>query len=309
MEPFLQDIRYAVRGLPSRPGFTAVALLTLALGIGVNTALFSVVNAVILRPLPYRDADRLVWIAREVPELKAELPGSIDYFRFKDRSRMVEQRKEFFRRMLEQVRSIPGVESAGLSNALPISEPTMVFRGLEIDGRGHSPEDPSVAASSITPGYFPAIGMRLGRGRFFDERSQRVAIVNAAFASYFWSGQDPLGRRFRIGPVFGSATVVGVIADVRRQTLESEPLPEIYLSYRQVPDVRSMELAVRTKMDPVPPRSAMQSRAWTASWPCIASLRSKTWFPQRSPRADSTLYCSDRSPFSRSCWPPSACTE
>ncbi len=162
------------------------------------------------------------------------------------------QRKAFFRRLLEQVRALPGVESAGMANALPISEPTMVFRGLEIEGRGQSPEDPSVFASSITPGYFPAIGMRLNRGRFFDEHddehSQRVAIVNAAFASYFWPGQDPLGKRFRIGPVFGGATVVGVVANVRRQTLESEAMPEIYLPYQQVPDVRFMALAVRTRM-------------------------------------------------------------
>ena len=164
------------------------------------------------------------------------------------------QRKEFFRRLLEQVRTLPGVESAGLANALPISEPTMVFRGLEIEGRGQSPEDPSVFASSITPGYFPAIGMRLDRGRFFDDhdddRSQRVAIVNAAFASYFWPRQDAIGKRFRIGPVFGGATVVGVVANVRRQTLESAAMPEIYLPYLQVPDVRFMELAVRTVIGP-----------------------------------------------------------
>ena len=171
-------------------------------------------------------------------------------------------RKAFFRRLLEQVRSLPGVESAGMANALPISEPTMVFRGLEIEGRAQSPEDPSIFASSITPGYFPAIGMRLARGRFFDEHddegSQRVAIVNAAFASYFWPGQDALGKRFRIGPVFGGATVVGVVANVRRQALESEAMPEIYLPYQQVPEVRFMELAIRTRIEPAALASAVR---------------------------------------------------
>ncbi len=62
MDSLIKDIRYGIRSLLKRPGFTAIALVALALGIGANTAIFSLVNAVVLRPLPFPDSDRLVWV-------------------------------------------------------------------------------------------------------------------------------------------------------------------------------------------------------------------------------------------------------
>jgi putative ABC transport system permease protein len=93
IENFLQDVRYGLRMLGKNPSFTAVAVITLALGIGANSAIFRVVNAVLLRPLPFQDPDRIVRVWATNPRIDSEraLPSPADFLDWRERNHVFTQ--------------------------------------------------------------------------------------------------------------------------------------------------------------------------------------------------------------------------
>src|SRR5262245_8277730 len=125
IDTFFQDLRYGLKMLRRNPGFTFVAVLTLALGIGATTAIFSVVNAVMLRPLPYRDPDRLIL----VPNARGH-----DFLRWRDQSKAFESMAAFyfgtadFTGSVEPVRLAVSLVSAALFARLGVdSSSVLVF--------------------------------------------------------------------------------------------------------------------------------------------------------------------------------------
>src|SRR2546425_896154 len=183
MATLLQDLKYGLRMLAKNPGFTAVAVITLALGIGANTAIFSVVNAVVLRPLPYPRSDRLVWITEFIPALKAELAGGGDYVDWKDQNQA-----------LERITAYEESDSFNLS------------------GRGTPAR---VHAARVSASVFATLGVEPQPGRGFTAEEDRpngrkVAVLMYPFwQQYFGSDPQALGQTVTLDAA--PYTVVGVM--------------------------------------------------------------------------------------------------
>jgi putative ABC transport system permease protein len=128
--------------------------------------------------------------------------------------------------------------------------------GVHVEGKSlpNPEEDPSADRYSITPEYLRAMRVPLLRGREFDERdiatSPMVALVNESMARQFWPGEDPIGKRFRMGDTKSPwKTVVGVVGDVLHKGLDAPHTIQVYLPNTQFTDSMVI-LAVRTSNDP-----------------------------------------------------------
>ena len=167
------------------------------------------------------------------------------------------QRIDLYNRILEQIVAVPGVDSAGITGDLFTANPRERILTVERDD-GAASERLRFTTDEVSLDFFRTLGTPLLRGRFFsiEDRPEgpRVAIINDAMARRSWPGHDPVGRRFALGPRNSGGpwyTVVGVVGDMRRQGLEREALPQIFVSLAQNPAPRNVDLYIRTSSNDV----------------------------------------------------------
>lgn len=154
------------------------------------------------------------------------------------------------REILSRIESIPGVESAGVADMLPLGRNRTW--GLAARGVVYPKDEFKLAVVRIiTPGYLNAMGMRIRTGRDFTWHdapgSEPVVIINQSAARRFWGTQDPVGRTALVNGV--DARVIGVLANVREHNIEDSAGPEMYLPVTQA-DPEGAELVIRTTLAP-----------------------------------------------------------
>src|SRR5579863_6282751 len=185
MNTLWQDIRYGTRALAKNPGFTAVAVLTLALGIGANTAIFSVVQNLLLQPLPYPHPEQLVEIANtyfpQVPK-GGLTPG--DYFDWREQNISFSEMGAY----------------------------TKILQGFNLSGDG---EPQRIQAAYADSGFFPMLGIRPQVGRTFfpdEDRAGRAPVVilgHPLWLSRYGGDPNIVGRSITLDTQ--RYTVVGVL--------------------------------------------------------------------------------------------------
>jgi putative ABC transport system permease protein len=175
---------------------------------------------------------------------------------------------------------MPGVSAAGYVNYAPLTSETG-RQLVTVEGQP-VPEGKDLARNIafdriVSTSYLSALGVALIRGRLFDERdapaATRTVVVNETMARLIWPGQDPLGRRFKLGPADLKTspwiTVIGVVGDVRQMGLDLPAEPEFYLPLAQTSFAGSISffwpryLVVRTRSDPMTLAAAVRRAVWS----------------------------------------------
>ena len=139
---------------------------------------------------------------------------------------------DYYRRLVERVKTIPGVITAGMVNLLPFSELRTVY---PVEFEGKPDEGAAGDGRSVTPSYFSAMGIPLIRGRDFSQQDKEgaplVGIIDEQLALKVFGNGDPLGKRFRFGVITTSTLwieIVGVVGHIRNDSLETDPRPQMY---------------------------------------------------------------------------------
>ncbi len=201
------------------------------------------------------------------------------------------RRRQFYPQFLDNIRALPGVESAALVFVVPLSG-TRGGTNIEVE----LPEKPGKAQTVqvdynvITPDYFRTIGIALKRGREFgaSDRSgaQAVAVINEKMAARFWPGRDPIGKRFGLtyfrppSRSLGSAEVVGIVRDGHFRNLRDPMRPCFYLPLEQNQFQPEMNLIVRSGGNSMRNAAAIRSQARLID-PSLALTDITTWKSHR----------------------------
>lgn len=173
--------------------------------------------------------------------------------RYTDQDRI----RTFFRELMDRVSKIPGIESVGAINGLPLSGSG--GSGTTTIDTTAVPQDKAMPEADwrvVTPDYFRTTGTQLISGRYFNEHDTNtgapVAIIDETMAKTYWPNQDPIGKRLKRGGLQSTnpwMMVVGVVKHVRYQSLERSSRVQLYWPHAQNPFV-GMSLAMRTNVDP-----------------------------------------------------------
>ncbi len=180
-----------------------------------------------------------------------------------------QSRYEFFTRALDAVQRVPGVTSAAYTSQLPLSGRLDGYGAhMESNRRTDESGDFNALRYTASPGYVKTMGIALRRGRLLDEHDiagqPHAILVSESFAKRNLAGQGPLGQRLRFGPDTVWATIVGVVADVKQQSLDGDETDAVYNSTSQWVWVDAKQsFVVHTQGDPAALAPAVKAAIWS----------------------------------------------